>query len=211
MSWRINPTRSSGSNTLHQKRQQDAERAGAASAPQRIRAAAGWGSGAGFEADPVMRNHCSTWQNTSLEEPSEDTEPYPWSMPIPTEELVPASAPLPVGPIGLWQSAMITKYDLMLIEFTSDGTSWTIVHRSKHYSASKSVRFMIIVTDPRNESTREIIKVSRDVTEAAPPSYFGARTHRAGTASWLVKTSCIETGQATCVANASARKGTVDG
>ena len=110
VNWRIHPSRSSGSSMLHQKRQQDAERAGAASAPNRIRgSAAGRGSGAGFEADPVVRSHCYTWQNTSLKEPSEDTEPYPWRMPIPTEELEPASAPLPVGPIVMWQSAMTTK------------------------------------------------------------------------------------------------------
>ena len=71
---------------------------------------------------------------------------------------------------------MITKYDLMLIEFTSDGASWTIIQRSKHCSVSRmflrekpqSVRFMIIVTDPCNVSTREVIKVSREVTEATP-------------------------------------------
>ena len=71
---------------------------------------------------------------------------------------------------------MITKYDLMLIEFTSDGASWTIIQRSKHDSVSRmflrekpqSVRFMIIVTDPCNVSTHEVIKVSREVTEATP-------------------------------------------
>ena len=162
---------------LYQKGQHDAERAGAASAPKRIGgSAAGWGSGAGSDADPVMRCHCSTWQSTSLKEPSEDTEPYPWRIPIPTEELEPASAPLPVGPIGLWQSAMITKYDLMLIEFSRDGTNFTMVQRSKHYSTARmflreklgNVRFINIVTDPSNES-REIIKVSRDVPEAPLP------------------------------------------
>ena len=73
---------------------------------------------------------------------------------------------------------MITKYDLMLIKFNRDGTSWSILQRYKHYSASRmflrekpqSVRFMIIVTDARNESTCEIIKVTRDVTETTPLS-----------------------------------------
>ena len=172
VSWRINPSRSCGCNMFHQKRQQDAERAGAATAQKRMRgSAAGWGSGAGFEADPVMRSHCSAWQNVSLKEPGEDTEPYPWRMPIPTEELEPASALLPVRPIVMWQSAMITKYDMMLIEFSRDGTNWTIVQRRKHYSVRKC-SCAIIVTDPRNESTREITKVSRDVTEATPRSYL---------------------------------------
>ena len=75
---------------------------------------------------------------------------------------------------------MITKYDLMLIEFSRDETSWTIMQRSKHYSVSsmflrerpQSVKFMVILTDPRNVSTREIIKVSRDVTEATPWTYL---------------------------------------
>ena len=69
---------------------------------------------------------------------------------------------------------MVTKYDLLLIKFSRDGANWTILQRSKHYSASRmflrekpeSVRFMIIVTDSRSESSREIIKVTRDVTEA---------------------------------------------
>ena len=62
---------------------------------------------------------------------------------------------------------MITSYDLMLVEFTSDGTSWTITQRSKHYSVSRMflrekpqvVGFMIFVT-------RGVIKVSREVTDA---------------------------------------------
>ena len=74
---------------------------------------------------------------------------------------------------------MITKNDLMLIEFSRDETSWTM-QRSKHHSVSRmflrerpqSVKFMVIVTDPRNVSTREIIKVSRDVTEATPLAYL---------------------------------------
>ena len=49
----------------------------------------------------------------------------------------------------------------MMIEFTSEKAIWTIKQR-------QSVRFMIIVTDPLNVSTREVIKVSREVTEATP-------------------------------------------
>ena len=113
------------------------------------------------QADPLMMSRCSTWQNASLKEPSESAE-YPRRTPIPKEELETESVPLPVGPIGLWRSAKITKYDLKLIEFTSDGASWTIIQRSRHYSVSRmflrenpqSVRFMIIVTDPCNVSTR---------------------------------------------------------
>ena len=97
-------------------------------------------------------------------------------MPTPTVELEPAPAPLPVGPIALWQTAMVTKYEWMLIEFSRDGTSWTIIQRSKYYSVSRMLlreklvsvnfmNFMVIVTDPRNESTREIIKVSCEVIE----------------------------------------------
>ena len=79
---------------------------------------------------------------------------------IPNVELESASAPFPVGPI-------------------SDGTSWTILQRSKHYSVSRmflrekleSVRFMIIVTDPSDVSTHAIIKVSREVTEVTPLVY----------------------------------------
>ena len=76
------------------------------------------------------------------------------------------------------------KHDLMLIEFASDGTSWTIIQRSKHHSVSRiflrekpqSVRFMIIVSDPCNVSTREVIKVSREVTEVKTSDMFGAST-----------------------------------
>ena len=71
--WRTNPSRSSGSSMLHQKRQQDAERAGAASAPRCIRgSAAGSGLETGLKADPVMRSHCSTWRNTSLKKPTSE-------------------------------------------------------------------------------------------------------------------------------------------
>ena len=95
------------------KRLQEAEHSD--SAPKRIRGlVVNWGK-AGFEADVVMRSHCSTWHNTSLKEPSEDAEPYPW-------RLEPASAPLPVGLIALRESAMITKCDLMLVVFSRDET-----------------------------------------------------------------------------------------
>ena len=136
------------------------------SAPKRIRgSAANWG-GAGFDADSVTKSHCSTQQNASLKEPNEDTERYPWRMPSLTVGSEPVPAPIPVGPIALWRTAMITKYDLMLIEFDRDGTKWTIMQRSKHYSVSRmalrekpeSVKFMIIVTDSPNVSKREIIK-----------------------------------------------------
>ena len=62
---RIAPPCSSCSDMLHQKREHDAERTDAASAPKRIRAsAAGRGMEAGFKADPVMIGHCSTPKNT---------------------------------------------------------------------------------------------------------------------------------------------------
>ena len=66
-----------------------------------------------------MMSRCSTWQNASLKKPNENAE-YPQKTPIPKEELEAESKPLPVGPIALWQTAMITKYDLMLIEFSRD-------------------------------------------------------------------------------------------
>ena len=74
----------------------------------------------------------------------------------------------------MWRSAMNTSYDIMMIEFTGDRASWTINRRSKHSSVARmvlretprSVRFMIIVTDPLNVSTQKVIKVSREVTEA---------------------------------------------
>ena len=102
-------------------------------------------------------------------------------MPTPVEsELV--STPSPVGPIALWRAAMITKYDLMMIEFDRAGKSWTIKQRSKHYSVTRmilrdrpqSVKFMLVVTEPPNVSTREVIKISRGFTGVTALSY-GAR------------------------------------
>ena len=107
VNWRINPT-ALPTATCCFRSDSGMQSAQAAGAPKRIRGSAACsGSGAGFEADPVMRSHCSTWQNTSLKEPSEDTEPYPWRMPIPTEALEPASAPLPVGPIVMFKASCI--------------------------------------------------------------------------------------------------------
>ena len=156
------------------KRVQETESSGNTSAPKRIRgSAANWGR-AGFEADPVVRSHRSTWQNASLNEPNEDTERYPWKMPTPTVESEPVATPLLVGPIALWRAAMITKYDLM-IEFDRDGKNWTIMQRRKHCSVPRMVlretpvtaKFMLIETDAPNVSTREIIKVS---SARAPPA-----------------------------------------
>ena len=95
---------------------------------------------------------------------------------IPAEELTTDSVPLPVGPIAMWHAAMIRSYDMMMIEFTSGKSSWNIVQRTKHSSVARmyvrekpqSVRFMIIVTDPSNLSQREVIKVTREVTETIP-------------------------------------------
>ena len=75
---------------------------------------------------------------------------------------------------------MITKFDLMLSEFSRDGTNCTIIQRSKHYTVSRmflrekpvSVKFMVVVTDPRNESTSEIIKVSHSITETTPLTHL---------------------------------------
>ena len=63
---------------------------------------------------------------------------------------------------------------MMVIKFTRDGTSWNILQRTKHTSVAtmfvrekpQSVRFMIIVTDPLNMFTREVMK--REVTETVP-------------------------------------------
>ena len=119
-----------------------------------------------------MMSRRSTLQNASLKEPSEGTE-YPWRKSIPAEELTTDSVPLPVGPIAMWQAAMITSYDMMMIEFTSDISSWNILPRTKHTSVARmfvrdqpqSVRFMIIVSDPLNLPQREVIRVTREVTE----------------------------------------------
>ena len=77
---------------------------------------------------------------------------------------------------------MITKYDLMTIEFDRDGKIWTITQRSKHYSVPRmvlrdrpqSAKLILIVTEPPNVSTREVINVSREFTEVTALSY-GAR------------------------------------
>ena len=66
---------------------------------------------------------------------------------------------------------MITKYDLMMIDFDRDGKSRTITHRSKRYSVTRKIlrdrpqseKFMLIVTEPPTVSTREVIKISREV------------------------------------------------
>ena len=85
-----------------------------------------------------------------------------------------------MGPIALWQTAIITKDDLVLIVFSRNGTNWTIMRGGGHYSVSRmflreklvSVKFMVIVTDPRNESTHEIFKVYGDITETTPLTYL---------------------------------------
>ena len=90
-------------------------------------------------------------------------------MPTPTVESEPVAAPIPVGPIVLWRKAKVKKYNLLTIEFDRGGKNWTIMRRNKHYSVSSmflrekpvSVKFMLIVTDLHNVSTREVIKVSR--------------------------------------------------
>ena len=112
-----------------------------------------------------MMSPRSTLQNASLKEPNESTE-YPWRKSTPEEELTTDSVPLSVGSIAMWQSAMITSYDIVMFELTSDRTSWNIIQRTKHTSVAKmfvrdqpqSVRLMIIVTDPLNLSQREVIK-----------------------------------------------------
>ena len=108
-----------------------------------------------------------TWQSASLKDPDEDNKRYPWRMPTPVES-EPVATPSPVGPIALWRAAMITKYDLMMIEFDRHGKRWTISQRSKHYSVTRmilcdrpqSVKFMPIVTEPPNVSTREVTALS---------------------------------------------------
>ena len=84
---------------------------------------------------------------------------------------------------------MITKYDLMMIEFDRDGKNRTITQRRKHYSVTKmilrdraqSVKFMLIVTEPPNVSTREIIKISREFTEVT------ALSEHVHLSSWYVR------------------------
>ena len=85
----------------------------------------------GLSRKVVQNSRRSTLQNASLKEPSESTE-YPWRKSIPTEEPTTDSVPLPVGPIAMWQAAMITSYDMMMIEFTSDKASWNLLQRTKH-------------------------------------------------------------------------------
>ena len=46
-------------------------------------------------------------------------------------------AQFPVGPIALWQTAMVMTYDLMLIKVSRDGTNWTIIQQRNHFSVSK--------------------------------------------------------------------------
>ena len=95
---------------------------------------------------------------------------------IPAEELTTDSVPLPVGPIAMWHAAMIRSYDMMMIEFTSGKSSWNIIQRTKRSSVARTfvrekpqnVRFMIIVTDPSNVSTREVIQVTREVIKTKP-------------------------------------------
>ena len=138
---------------------------------------------------------------------------------MPKEELESESAPLPVGPIASWQEAIITKFDLMLSEISRDGTNCTIIQRSKHYTVSRmflrekpvSVKFMVVVTDPRNESTSEIIKVSHSITETTPLTHLvRAPLELVPRTCWSEHSVGIETDQAICVANASTREEAVD-
>ena len=57
-----------------------------------------------------------------MSEGTERTKRYPWRVPTPVEEMEPAPA-------------MVTRYDLILVEFGRDHEHWTIKKRSKHYSA----------------------------------------------------------------------------
>ena len=142
------------------KRPYDAQRAEAG--PKHIRGSvAKWGR---MQADPLMMSRRPTLQNASLKEPNESTE-YPWRKSNPTEEQT-----------SMWKSAMITSYDMIMIEFTSDKASWNILKRTRHTSVARifvrdqpqSVRFMSIVTDPWNLSLRGVIKVTREITETTP-------------------------------------------
>ena len=67
-----------------------------------------------------------------------DNKRYPWRMPTPVES-EPVTTPSPVGPIAFWRAAMITKYDLMMIEFDRDGKNWTIMQRGKHHSDTRTI------------------------------------------------------------------------
>ena len=139
--------------------------ASSASAPKRIRgSAADWGR-AGFEADPVVNSHCFTWQNASLKEPDEDNERYPWRMPTPVE-----SEPV-LTLVSLWRAAMITKYDLMMIEFDRERSKHSLATRMILRDRPQSVKFMLIVTEPPNVSTHEVIKISREFTEVTALSH----------------------------------------
>ena len=77
---------------------------------------------------------------------------------------------------------MITIYDLMMSEFRSCWEELDHTQRSKHYSVTRmilrdrpqSVKIMLIVTEPPNVSTREVIKISREFAEGTALSY-GAR------------------------------------
>ena len=154
--------------------------ASSASAPKRIRSPAANWSRAGFEAAPVMNSHCFTWQNASLKEPDEGNDQNPWRMPSRVES-EPVPTPVSVGPIALWRAA-ITKYNFFLIEFDHDREELDHHATKQAYSVTRmvllhrpqSVKFMLIVTEPPNVPTREIIKISREFTEVTAVSY-GAR------------------------------------
>ena len=74
---------------------------------------------------------------------------------------------------GVWRVA------LMQVELSRDRNTWAIKRRSKNYSASRTflrersmrLRFMILARDLSNESMRQIIKVTGDVSETVPLSY----------------------------------------
>ena len=166
-----------------------------------------------------MNSHCFTWQNASLKEPDEDNKRYPWRMPTPVESK-PVATPSPVDPIALWRGAVMTKYDLMMMEFDRDGKNWTITQRGKHHSVSRmilrdrpqSVKFMPIVTEPPSVSTSEVIEISSEFTEVTARSY-GARTPiELVPASGMAETYEIESDQATAtrVAYASTCEQNVD-
>ena len=84
------------------------------------------------------------------------------------------------------------------------------MQRNEHYPGSRmvlrekpeSVKFMLIVTDPPNVSTREMIKVSREFTEITPLS-LSPRAPLELVLCRVVKASDIESDQGTCAANAS--------